>query len=144
MSGVAAVRYLLANNANITAQVPATRIFSGDAPLATTRPLILVREIDSNQAMRVIRRNGLSALRVERVEVSVIVNSPYASTPGTGLPTVKALLKLCRAACDGQSGTINGFVVEALTEEGEGPDLSDEELGLCSQSNDFFVHWVET
>lgn len=143
MSGVAVVRYILANTAAITALVPAARVISGDAPLSTLRPLILVTEPGSNKFFRTIRANERPVTRIERVQVSVIVNGPLATPAGLGYPQVKALLKLISNACPGQRGTINTFTVYSITDEGEGPDLSVAELGLYSQSVDFFVTWVD-
>jgi hypothetical protein len=145
MSGVAVLRYLLANNAPVIAVVPATRIISGnDAPIGTLKPLILVHEVDANKAFRPIKTTSTPKVRKERVQVSVLFDGPAASTPGTGYPGVKALLKLVRAACPNQRGTVNSVSVDSITEEGEGPDLSDAATGLYSQSNDFFVNWIET
>jgi hypothetical protein len=141
MSGVAVVRYLLANSAAITAVVPAARIISGDAPLATLRPLIVVTQIDSIP-LNYIRTNEANKLHTDRVQVSWIFNGPFATKPGTGYPGVAAMAWLVLAAVPSSRGTINGVSVQNITPEGEGPDLYDDATNMYSRSRDFIVRWV--
>ena len=142
MSGVAVVRYLLANAAAITNVVPATRIMAGDLPLNTVMPAIAVTEI-SSMPLNTIRINESPKLHTERVQVSVMFKGPQGSPPGTGLPGVKALLKLVLAACPSQRGTVNGILCDSIVPDVEGPDLADDAAALYSQSRDFVVKYVE-
>jgi len=141
MSGVAVIRYLLANAAAITNVVPATRIMAGDLPLNTVMPAIAVTEV-SSVPLNTIRTNESPKLHTERVQVSVLFKGPQGTPAGTGLPGVKALLKLVLAACPSQRGTINGVSVDSIVPDIEGPDLSDDATALYSQSRDFIVKYV--
>ena len=141
MSGVAVIRYLLANAAAVTAAVPATRIMAGDLPLNTVMPAIAVTEI-SSVPLNTIRVNESPKLHTERVQVSVLFKGPQGTPAGTGLPGVKALLKLVLAACPSQRGTVNGIAVDSIVPDVEGPDLSDDATALYSQSRDFIVKYV--
>ena len=141
MSGVSVIRYLLANAAAITNVVPATRIMAGDLPLNTVMPAIAVTEI-SSVPHNTIRINESPKLHTERVQVSVMFKGPQGSPAGTGLPGVKALLKLVLAACPSQRGTVNGVAVDSIVPDTEGPDLSDDATALYSQSRDFIVKYL--
>ena len=141
MSGVTVVRFLLANNAQVLAVVPATRIMAGDLPLNTVMPAIAVTEI-SSVPLNTIRVNESPKLHTERVQVSVLFKGPQGSPAGTGLPGVKALLKLVLAACPSQRGTVNGVSVDSIVPDIEGPDLSDDATALYSGSRDFIVKYV--
>lgn len=141
MSGVAVLRYLLANNAPVLAVCPATRIMAGDLPLNTVMPAIAVMQI-SSVPLNTIRINESPKMHTERVQVSVLFKGPQGTPAGAGVPGVKALLKLVLAACPSQRGTVNGIAVDSITPDIEGPDLSDDATALCSQSRDFLVRWV--
>lgn len=141
MSGVAVIRYLLANSAAVTAVVPASRIMAGDAPIATPKPLILVTQIGS-VPYNTIRINETLKMHTDRVQVSYIFNGPQASVPGTGYPGVYAMGKLVLAACPSQRGTINNFVVDSIIPEAEGPDLFDDTTSMYSRSRDFIVRYI--
>lgn len=141
MSGVAVIRHLLANNAPVLAVVPATRIMAGDLPLGTAMPAIAVTQI-SSVPLNTIRINESPKMHTERVQVSVLFKGPQGTPVGTGLPGVKALLKLVLAACPSQRGTVNGVAVDSITPDIEGPDLSDDAAALHSQSRDFIVKYV--
>ena len=141
MSGVVVIRYLLANAAAVTAVVPATRIMAGDLPLNTVMPAIVVTEI-SSMPLNTIRINESPKMHTERVQVSVLFKGPQGSPAGTGLPGVKALLKLVLAACPSQRGTVNGIAVDSIIPDTEGPDMAVDDTALYSQSRDFIVKYV--
>ncbi|MBK7490979.1 MAG: hypothetical protein IPI17_02435 [Nitrosomonas sp.] len=112
MSGVAAIRYMLVNNAPLIASVPAARILSGVLPITTTIPAISVRQI-SGVEMPMIKRTG-TQLVTERIQVSVHASS-YLSQ--------KTIIELIRSAITSTRGTVNSVVVDSITHEGDGPDL---------------------
>ncbi|MEO8101331.1 MAG: hypothetical protein ABI790_02325 [Betaproteobacteria bacterium] len=141
MSGVAVIRYLLANNGPVLAVVPAARIVAGDLPLNTVMPAIAVTHI-SGVPYNAIRTNETPKLHTDRVQVSALFKGPQGTPSGTGYPGVKALLKLVLAACPSQRGVINGVAVESIQPDTEGPDLSDQATALYSGSRDFIVRFT--
>ena len=141
MSGVAVVRFLLANSAPVVAVVPAVRIMAGDLPLNTVMPAIAVTQIDSIP-LNLLRINEANKMHTDRVQVSVLFKGPEGSPAGTGYPGVRALLKLVLAACPSQRGTVNGVSVDSISPDIEGPDLQDEATALYSCSRDFIVRWI--
>lgn len=140
MSGVAAIRYLLANNTAVLAVVPASRIMAGDLPLNTAMPAISVTEVDS-QPRNTVAMNEPNRMHTERVQVSVLFKGPQGTPAGTGVPGVKALLPLVLAACPHTHGSVNGVNVVSILPDTEGPDLADQATALYSGSRDFIVTW---
>jgi hypothetical protein len=140
VSGVAVLRYLLANAGAVTAVVPASRIVAGDLPLGTILPAIAITQI-SSIPRNDIMINESPKLHSDRVQVSVLFKGPEGSPAGTGYPGVRALLKLVLAACPSQRGTVNGVAVSAIEPDMEGPDLHDADTALYSCSRDFLIRW---
>jgi len=141
MSGVAIIRYLLAHNAAILAVVPAARIAAGGLAIDTPMPAIEVRQIDS-VPLNMIRTNESPKMNTDRVQVSVVVKGPAATPAGLGYPQVRSLLRLVLAACPSQRGSVNGFNVDSITPDAEGPDLPPGDVDFYSGSRDFFVRWT--
>lgn len=131
MSDVAAVRYLLANNAGVIAQVPATRIMAGVLPQGTALPAIAVTHVST------VRRNQVAATSVRfcvsRVQVTILA-STYQSQ--------KSIAALVRTALPRSRGTVNGVAVDSIVSDIEGPDFSDE-AGIFMGSLDFIVNFNE-
>ena len=128
MSGVAVIRYMLANNAPLIAVVTADKIIAGVAPLNTALPAISIRQI-SGQEYQTIKR-GTNQLVTERIQVTVL-----AAT----YPTQKSILNLIRSAVVSTRGTVNTFSVDSITHEGDGPDLYNDDPVIYEQSIDFMV-----
>ena len=141
MSGVAVVRYLLANNSPVTNIVPAAAIMAGDIPLATVLPAISVKQI-SGVPLNFTRINGAHRLHTDRVQVSVLVKGPRGTPAGLGYPGMRALLALVLAACPSQRGTVNGITVDSIVPDLEGPDLYDDTDIVHQGSRDFLVRWI--
>lgn len=147
MSGVAVVRWLLANNSAVLAALgagppaAADRIKAGDLPLNTVMPAISVTQVDSIP-LNFIRINETQKMYTERVQVSVLFKGPQGSPAGLGYPGVVAMMKLIPPACPSQRGTVNNIVVDSIVPAGEGPDLSDDATALYSRSTDFIVKWI--
>lgn len=134
MSGVAIMRALLAANANVTALVPAARIFAGIAPQGTALPTLSVAEVGHRELDTLARKGPCVTLR-ERVQVTIV-----AAT----YPTQKALLKATRLGPGIHRGTVAGFTVLAVQPDTVGPDLNNlDDDGLYEQSRDFMVTYVE-
>ena len=141
MSGVAVVRYLLANNAPVLAVVAAPKIVAGDVPLATVLPAIAITQISSIPRLTVDMAEP-TKLHTDRVQVSVLLKGPQGAPAGAGYPGVKSLLKVVLAACPNVNGTVNGVKVDSILPDVEGPDLYDDATALYSGSRDFIVKWV--
>lgn len=146
MSGVAVVRYLLANNAAVVAALGAgppvaiARIMAGDLPLNTVMPAIGIIQI-SSVPWNTVKMNEARVQHTDRVQVSVLFKGPQGTPAGAGYPGVRSLLKLVLAACPHTHGTVNGIDVDSIIPMEEGPDLSDDATALYSGSRDFQVRW---
>lgn len=132
MSGVAVVRYLLANDAAVIAVAPAARIFAGTIPQGTALPTIGITQISGVERLTVAMSEA-SRHRQDRVRVTVLAAS---------YPAKKALLALVRAALDNQSGTVNSVKLDSVLPDGIGPDLDDQAAVIYEQSQDFIVKWA--
>lgn len=138
MSGAAAIRYLLANAAAVTAVVPATRIMAGDLPLKTAMPAIAVTQVDSIPRLTVAMTEA-KRMHTDRVQVTVFRGATPADA---GYPGLKSLLDLVLAACPNQRGTVNGVAVDSILPDTEGPDLPIPEEFIFTRSRDFIVRWT--
>lgn len=138
MSGVAVIRYLIANDADVLAVLPATRIMAGDLPLKTAAPAIAITQV-SSVPYNHLRPNETPKLYTDRVQVTVIRK---ARPDDVGYPGLQSLLALVEAACPCQYGLVNSISVSSITPEGQGPDLPIPELSLLTRSMDFLVRWV--
>lgn len=140
MSGVAVLRYLLANNAPLTAVVPAASIMAGTVAQSVKPPAISVSHISST------RRNTVSmgeakTLVTERVQVTYHVHQ--SEREGADYPGLTTGMRLIRQACPNQHGTINGIETTAILPDIEGPDLEAPEEGIIARSQDFLTLWLE-
>lgn len=146
MSGVAVIRYLLANNAAVVSALGAgppvatARIMAGDLPLNTVMPAIAITQI-SSVPRNTVKMNEAKVQHTDRVQVSVLVKGPQGTPAGAGYPGVRSLLKLALAACPHTHGAVNGIDVDSILPDIEGPDLSDDATALYSGSRDFMVRW---
>ena len=73
MSDVKAVRYLLANNASLTAVVPAARIMAGPLPQGTDAPALAITHVSAMPRLMVAA--GSSQFFTARVQVTVLAPS---------------------------------------------------------------------
>lgn len=128
------IRYILANNANLIAVVPAARIFSGVVPLNTTLPAIAVNHISTIER-NTVAMNTPTVLATSRVQVTVLAKT-YASQ--------KSVLELVRKALPNAKGVINGVTVDSILPDISGPDLRDDDAGIYMQSRDFMCKIIET
>lgn len=140
MSGVSAVRYLLANNGPLTAVVPAAKIFAGVVPLNTVLPAISVTQVSGVPNLTVAMTEA-GKIQTERVQVTVLVKGAQATPPGTGYGGQKSIMRLVLAALPNQSGTVNTVKVDSILPDGEGPDLFDDASGVYEQGRDFIVRF---
>ena len=131
MSGVAAVRYTLANAAAVIAQVPAARIFAGNVPLNAAVPAIGISQVSGGERTTVSMAEA-SRFRTDRVQVTV-----YAATYATKV----SILELVRTALSPVRGTVGSVDVDSILPDSEGPDIDDEEARVYERSRDFMVSW---
>lgn len=129
MSGVAIIRYKLAQAAALTAVVPATRIQAGVLPQATALPAISVTLVSGVTGLQLAKASGL---RTDRVQITV---------DATTYPQVRQILALCRAALPYTRGVVNSIACDSILPDIEGPDGFDDLLKTYFQSQDFMVTW---
>ena len=129
MSGVAIVRYKLANYANLTAAVPAARIQAGVLPQNTALPAISVTLVSGVTGLQISKPSGL---RTDRVQITV---------DALTYPQVRQILALCRAALPYTRGTVNSIACDSILPDIEGPDGFDDLLKTYFQSQDFMITW---
>jgi hypothetical protein len=132
MSGVAVIRYMLSNNATLTAQVDASKIMAGSIPLNTVLPAISIQEISTIERTDV-GMNSAGVYITSRVQVTVMTKT-YA--------TQKSILELVRKACPNTSGSLNGVAVDSIMPAGAGPDFEDTDATIYMQSRDFIVNFT--
>lgn len=129
MSGVAIVRYKLANASAVTDVVPATRVQAGVLPEGTAFPLISIAQVSSVPLNQVSKTSGL---RVDRVQITV---------EATSYVRVREILALVRAALPYTRGTVNNIACDSIVPSVEGPDGFDNNLMSYFQSQDYIVTW---
>lgn len=129
MSGVAIIRYKLANAAALTAVVPTARIQAGVLPQGTALPCISVTQVSGVPLNYVAASSGL---HTDRVQITVDAAS---------YPQVRQILALCRAALPYTRGTVNSIACDSIVPDIEGPDGFDDLLKSYFQSQDYIVTW---
>ena len=127
MSGTAIVRSLLAANGALIAVIPAARIFCGVIPINTELPAIAVTQVSGVQR-NTLGMNASSYMVTDRVQVTVLAESYTLQ---------KSYMALIRAALPNTRGTVNGFSVDSILIDVEGPDMLD-----FQQSTDFMVRFT--
>lgn len=129
MSGVKIIRYLLANDSSLTAQVPAERIRAGDLPKGITLPSVQISKVGDVQENN-LAMNSSTYLVEERVQVTVFTKT---------YPQQKQIIDLVRKACPLSRGTINGVECEGVIPDSGGPDFEDQTQKTFGESQDFLV-----
>lgn len=128
---VAAVRYLLANNAGLTAQVAVARIMAGVLPQGSALPAVSVMHVSTTRGQNLSAASGMAT---SRVQVTV-----HAAT----YPVLRQVLDLVRAAVPRSRGTVNGVYVDGILPDAEGPDFTTTEPAIYHGSQDFVVTFTE-
>lgn len=113
MSGVAVIRYKLANDAPLIAVVAAAKIVAGIAPINTVLPAISVSQV-SGVEWSTIKRGATGQFITERVQVTV---------HGRTYAQKKQIIGLIRNALTSTRGTVNGVSVDSIVPDVEGPDM---------------------
>lgn len=132
MSGVAIIRYLLANDAGLTASVPASRIMAGVIPINAALPAISVMQI-SGMPHNMIGMASTTRLFKDRVQVTVMC---------ADYPATKTIFTLIKAALPVSRGTVNGFTCDSILPDNQGPDFFDQETNIYMQSFDYIVNYL--
>jgi hypothetical protein len=130
MSGVAVVRYLLAN---ATSSPRSPRC---ESSAARSRRARRCRRSASPKSA------DFRATRSPCSEPKRLITDRVQVTVHTGAYDVQEqLLELVRLACPNQHGTVNGVDVDSILPDLVGPDLYDTPSGLYEKSRDFIVKW---
>jgi hypothetical protein len=111
--------------------VSADKIKPGHVAVETVYPAISLREISGTEHTLVKR--GTNMLVRERVQITV-----YAAT----YPQLKSIIALIRAALPGTRGTVNGFVVDSVEYDNDGPYLYSDDPVTHEQSLDYMVKFT--
>ena len=143
MSGVAIVGILLRGDSNLTAVVPAERIYSGVIPLEPDLPAISVREISGRQENN-LGMNSANYLMETRVQVTIATKIGTGNAATDGYPAMKAILELVQEALPLSLGTVGTFTCQGILPELIGADIFDEQERLWMQSLDFMVSWTRS
>ena len=128
MSGVAIARALLSDDYDISQEV--TVISGGVLPINTVLPAISIRQI-SGYEFDTINRIGTQNI-TERVQVTVLARN-YVEQ--------KNIIELIRNAMIQKRGYVNGFLVENIRQDLDGPDLYTESPEVYEQSIDYIVRF---
>lgn len=137
MSGVAVIRYLLANAATLTSDVAATKIRAGVLPIGTLPPAISVTQINSDPRLTVDMVTT-GRMHTDIVRVTVLV----ADENGRGYPSLRSILAKVLAACPHTRGTVSGIKVDSILPGPEGPDIPSDQPSQLSCTRDFIVRWT--
>jgi hypothetical protein len=132
VSASSIVRYLLANNAPLVAVVPAARIKVGNIRQGDTLPAISVKKI-SGDPQNTLAMAGAPYIVSQRVQVSLALKHGEAAVD------IWALIRT--ALTPKPASPVNGFNVDAILPDSEGPELEDRQGLIDSSSADFMVWW---
>lgn len=133
MSGaVIAVRYLLANDAALLAEMPAVRIKAGVLPEGIVLPAIAVEHVSTVERMTV-SMEFTKVFSVSRVQVTVFART-YSQC--------KSILDLVRRALPHTRGTVGGVELDSVLPEATNPDLFDTDSQIHMQSRDYMVSFA--
>lgn len=126
--GVKIVRAQLANAANVTALVSATRITAGPLPQGTTLPAISVTSVSATDLNTLA--GGAKRRIKELVQVTVLA-AKY--------PSQKQVQNAVRVACAHKFPEVSGASEISVLSVGAGPDFMNETADIYQGSNDFSV-----
>lgn len=133
MSGVAIIRELLATWTPLTALVPAARVYAGQAPQGAVMPAVSVSEVGVRERPTVARRTQ-GKTSTARVQVTVLTKD---------YPSMKAAIKAAALGPGVHTGTVKGYSVKSVEQDGIGPEIPPAEDGIFEQSRDFLVTFSE-
>ena len=128
MSGVAIARALLSDDYDISQEV--TVISGGVMPINTVLPAISIRQI-SGYEFDTINRIGTQNV-TERIQVTVLARNYLEQ---------KNIIELIRNSMIQKRGYVNGFLVENIRQDLDGPDLYTESPEVYEQSIDYIIRF---
>lgn len=128
MSGVAIARALLSDDYDISQEV--TVISGGVLPINTVLPAISIRQI-SGYEFDTINRIGTQNV-TERIQVTVLARNYLEQ---------KNIIELIRNSMIQKRGYVNGFLVENIRQDLDGPDLYTESPEVYEQSIDYIIRF---
>lgn len=134
MSGIAALRSVLVDDAALIALVPPERIAAGVLPLNTTLPFIelsSVSVVDMN-----IPTPGATQFVAERVRAAVVAAND---------PELREVFAAMKRAGGGQLyPVVTGISGVTIFTAGAGPDIVNEQAHLYQKNMDWMVRYTET
>lgn len=128
MSGVAIARAMLVDDSELKKRV--VTIMAGNLPINTQLPAILIRQI-SGQEFQLLNRN-VTQLVTERIQVTVLATTYLEQ---------KGIIGMIRAAMKPIRGDVNGFYVDSIRPDIDGPDLYTESPITFEQSIDYMIRF---
>jgi len=133
MDGVAAVRAAAVAAAELTALVPADRIFAGPAPIGTALPFVMLERVSAND--RNLPSPGARRFVRERVQATAVARD---------YPQQKAVLRAVkRGVADRLDLTVAGITGVTIHTASAGPDFYDADYAGWRGSQDFMVKYSE-
>lgn len=132
MNGVAVLRNLLANNADLTALVPASRIQAGVLPQGTPLPSISITQV-SGRDMN-IPSPGPTRHVIDRVQVTVLAAS---------YPAQKQIQAAVKDAAADKFPDASGISRVVVHTDGRGPDFMSEDANIYLGTADFRISYSE-
>lgn len=133
MSAVAIVLALLRAKAQVTAIVPALRIYAGHAPQGVLLPAVSITEVSGNEEDTIARERA-TTLQRSRVQVTVLA---------AGYEQMKQLLLACKLGPGNHTGMVGNYQVNSVRPAGVGPELPVDDAKIYEQSRDFMVTFLE-
>lgn len=128
MSGVAIARAMLVDDSELKKRV--VTIMAGNLPINTQLPAIFIRQI-SGQEFQLLNRN-VTQLVTERIQVTVLATTYLEQ---------KGIIGMIRAAMKPIRGDVNGFYVDSIRPDIDGPDLYTESPITFEQSIDYMIRF---
>lgn len=137
MDGVAAIRQLLAADAQVTALVPASgvippRLVAGTLPQGVALPALSIVEISLTDFN--IPAPGATRHVQARIQVTGAAKD---------YPSLRALMRKVKHACADTFPVVTGITNVTVHAAGVGPDMFDEEAAIVFKSQDFMVGYNE-
>jgi len=137
MSATVIVRTLLANNAALTALIPADQIRAGTLPIGTPMPAITLDQISRFERVP-LGLNSPTVIATCRIQVTVF---SQISNEGGDYATLEAAIELVRLALPNMRASVAGFAVDSIRPDYTAQPFEDTDLRLLSQSKDFMVQF---
>jgi hypothetical protein len=132
MNGVAAIYQLMSTDAALLALVPEEQIATGDLPVGTPLPALLIEDISSVDLEEIAP--GAERFTSERVQVTVMAGN---------YETLVAVLKAVKSAGDAKYPTVDDLENVVVRTIGQGPYFRDDAASIHMRTQDFRVSFTQ-